>query len=211
MTGKSTDRPADGRSTIDWDALRKRMALAQDELERSFAPSQEQESALLKTRAVALARAAPRELEGEFIDVVEFTMAHERYGVDTKYVREVCRLTQFTSVPCTPAFVLGIVSIRGQVLSLLDLKKFFGLPDKGLADLNRIIVLHSGDIEFGILADALPGVRRIPIVELQSDFATLTGLRKEYLKGVASDGAIVLDALAILSDPGIIVQDREAG
>ena len=144
---------------------------------------------------------------GARIEIVEFTMAHERYGIESRFVREVHPLRELTPLPGTPAFVLGIVNLRGRVVSLVDLKKFFGLPAKGLSDTNHVVLLASPKMEFGILADTMLGVRGLPADELQGDFPTFTGHRKDYLLGVARDGTIVLNAEQILGDPKIVVQD----
>ena len=92
---------------------------------------------------------------------MEFLLAHERYGFETRHVREVCRLNTLTTIPGTPPFVRGIINLRGEILSVIDIRKFFELPDKGLSDLNRVIILNSRTMEFGVLADSIEGVKTI--------------------------------------------------
>jgi purine-binding chemotaxis protein CheW len=111
-------------------------------------------------------------------------------------------------VPCTPAFVLGIINVRGRILSIVDLKKFFDLPEKGLGELNKVIILRSDSMEFGVLADAIVGVRALPLAGLQAAIPTLTGVREEYLKGITKDRVAVLDAGKILADKRIIVDEQ---
>ncbi|MBI2425281.1 MAG: purine-binding chemotaxis protein CheW [Candidatus Hydrogenedentes bacterium] len=171
------------------------------------APAADKAAAILLERAAALSREEEPVPEArEYLEIVEFTMAQEVYGVPAAAVREVYPLREFTPLPGTPRFVLGIVNVRGQVLSLIDLKQFFGLPDRGLAELNRIVVLRSPRMEFGILADTILGVRRLPLCSLQDDPVTLTGIRKKYLLGVSKDGPIVLNAESILDDPELVVR-----
>jgi purine-binding chemotaxis protein CheW len=122
-------------------------------------------------------------------------------------VREIYPLKEFTPIPCTPPFVLGIVNVRGQILSVIDIKKFFDLPEKGLADLNAVIILHSESMEFGILADVIMGVRNIVASELQTSLPTLTGIREEYLKGITKEQTAILDAEKLLSDKSIVVHE----
>jgi purine-binding chemotaxis protein CheW len=163
---------------------------------------------ILKARAKALAREPDRkEQAGAYLQVVEFMVAHERYGIESINIREVCPLRDFTVVPCTPPFVLGIINVRGQIVSVVDLRKFFDLPEKGLTDLNRAIVLHHADMEFAILADLINGVRYVPLSDIQASLPTLTGIRLEYLKGVTTDGMVILDANKILSDKRIVVHE----
>ena len=94
--------------------------------------------------------------------MLEFSLAYERYALETAFVREVYPLKEFTPLPCTPPFVLGIISVRGQILAVIDLKRFFNLPEKGLSDLNKVIILRRGGLEVGLLADAVSGVQAIP-------------------------------------------------
>jgi len=100
-------------------------------------PTPAEKRAILKKRAQVLARAPKREDEaGECLEVVEFLLAYEQYGIESSYIREVYPLKDLTPLPCTPPFVLGIINVRGQILSVIDLKKIFDLPQKGLTELN---------------------------------------------------------------------------
>lgn len=167
---------------------------------------------ILRIRAEELAREiATSELDTERIEVVEFSLAHENYAIELNYIREVYPLKELTPVPLTPPFVLGIINFRGQILSIIDLKQFFDLPDKGLTDSNRIIILHNEEMEFGILADEILGVRFIPTSRIQNNLPTLTGIREEYLKGITKDRVVVLNGEKILTDKKIIVHEEVAG
>ncbi|HET7061417.1 MAG TPA: chemotaxis protein CheW, partial [Nitrosospira sp.] len=111
-------------------------------------------------------------------------------------------------VPCTPAFVRGIVSVRGEILPVIDLKKFFELPEKELSDLSTLIVLHMGEIMFSILADKIVSVRRIVAADIQPPLPTLTGIRKNYVKGITSERLVVLDAAKLLMDESLVVEEQ---
>src|SRR4051794_13858537 len=93
---------------------------------------------ILQARARALAR-RPEEAPaaGEMLEILEFTLASERYAVENRYVLEVAPLKELTPLPCTPPFVRGIVNVRGRILPVFDLKMFFDLPQKGISDLHR--------------------------------------------------------------------------
>jgi purine-binding chemotaxis protein CheW len=164
---------------------------------------------ILRARARALAQppavVAPSET---LLEILEFRLAQERYAVETRHVREVQPLRDLTPLPCTPSFVLGIVNVRGRILPVLDLKRLFELPEKGLTDLHRIILVHGADLEFGLLADVIVGVQTIPADSLQSSLPTLTGVRAEYLKGVTADRLVVLDLARILEHPRIVVHEE---
>jgi purine-binding chemotaxis protein CheW len=162
---------------------------------------------ILRERARTLAR-APEEVEGAkgHLRVVEFMLAHERYALELSYIREVYPLKELTPLPGIPDFVLGIVNVRGQILSIIDIRRFFELPEKGLTNLNQVIILQSDDMEFGILADEILGTRSIPQSAIQTSLPTLTGIRAAYLKGVTGDRVVILDGGKILADEKMIVQ-----
>lgn len=164
---------------------------------------------ILRARAQALARPPARAVVAEtLVELLEFRLAQEKYALEARYVREVCPLKSLTPLPCTPPFVLGIVNVRGRIVPVLDLKKFFDLPEQGLTDLHRIILVQGNDLELGLLADVIVGVRTIPVESLQPSLPTLTGIRAEYLKGVTADRLVVLELASVLTDPKIIVHDE---
>ena len=86
------------------------------------------------------------------IEIITFTLATETYGVESAFVREVYPLKEFTPLPGLPPFIFGIICVRGQILPVVDLKKFFNLPEKGLGEMNKVIILGNGQMEFGIMA-----------------------------------------------------------
>jgi purine-binding chemotaxis protein CheW len=193
---------------VNWDEIRRRLDAAHELSERGWTPSHEESKAILKERAKALAR-EPEAGDGseETIELVEFLLAQEHYGIESAYVREVCPLRHYTPVPCTPTFVLGIINVRGQILSVVDLKKFFDLPEKGLSELNKVIIIHNENMEFGILADRILAVRSIPLEEIRPAPATLSGIGAEYLRGIARERLVVLAAERILADRNIVVHE----
>ncbi len=199
-------------ATVDWRQVKQRMEAAHTAVERVWTPTAEETQRILQVRAQALAREpALAEAADESIEVVEFLLAHERYAIGLLSVREIAPMENLTPLPCTPAFVLGIVNLRGEILSVIDIGKFFDLPEKGLTDLNKIIVLQNGTMVFGILADVITGVRRIPLTGIQPSLPTLTGIREDYLKGVTAERTVVLDASKLLADESIIVKEQVAG
>ncbi|HEY1725341.1 MAG TPA: chemotaxis protein CheW [Steroidobacteraceae bacterium] len=163
---------------------------------------------ILRERAQALARRPQQVQSHETLELLEFRLATERYAVESRFVQEVYPLRDLTPLPGVPPFVLGIVNLRGRILPVFDLKKFFELPEHGLTDLHRIVLVRGNDIELGILADVIVGVRRVAADSLQPSLATLTGIRADYLKGVGDEGLVVLNLDHILSDPRIIVHQE---
>jgi len=195
-------------SGIDWDEVHRRIENARMLLDQKAAPSPEETRSILKQRAMVLAQEPEQAGSAQdFIEILEFRLSQETYGIESAFVREVYPLKDLTPLPCTPSFVLGIINVRGQILSVIDLKKFFNLQEKGLGDLNKVIIIHNESMEFGILADIILGTRSIPLETIQDPPVTVTGIGAEYLKGLTMEHLIILDAKKILEDEKIVVNE----
>lgn len=158
---------------------------------------------VLDARARLLARVPdepPR--AGEVLELVGFVLAGERYGIESRFVREVARLTRFTPVPGTPAFILGVTNLRGEILALFDLRHLLGVVAEGVTDLGRIVVLGENRREFGLLADAASEILRVPGASLAQ---TETAWGRKYVRGVSPEGVVVLSGETLLSDPQLTI------
>ncbi|MBI5656202.1 MAG: purine-binding chemotaxis protein CheW [Geobacter sp.] len=198
----------DRHQTSDWDELRRRLTAAREAISRE--PTRAEKQSILMARAAILAQdPAGEETAADYAEVLEFRLAHELYGIETTYVSATAPLLELTPIPGTPPFLLGLINHRGQILSVIDLKKFFDLPDKGLTDLNKVIVVQNDEMEFGVLADEIAGVRQIRRNEIQPALPTLTGVREEYLLGVSRERTVLLDGRRLLADRSLVINDEE--
>jgi purine-binding chemotaxis protein CheW len=192
-----------------WEDVHRRLLEARLKLDRGIGLSPEDLREKLKQRAQELAH---REIEKDQkeipLEVVEFRLAEETYAVECIHIGEVHPLKTLTPIPGTPAFVLGIITIRGRIVSVVDLKAFFELPSKGLSDLTRVIVLKDHQMEFGILAEEVTGTASIMPGDIQPPLPTLTGIRSQYLKGIAKNRVILLDALKLLADEKMVINQE---
>jgi purine-binding chemotaxis protein CheW len=195
---------------VDWKEVYRRLEITRTTLERGSITTQQERKKVLKARAIALAREPDKKepAVGKHLEIVEFLLANERYGIESSFVREVNPIKTFTPLPGTPRFILGIINVRGKVMSVVDIKKFFDLPEKTLTELNKVIILHHEEMEFGLLADVILGVSQIPLSVIQPSLPTLTGIREEYLKGVTRERLIILDAEKLLKDKKILIREE---
>jgi purine-binding chemotaxis protein CheW len=163
---------------------------------------------ILKMRAVAMAKEPEQtQTTQAMTNIIEFTLAAEYYGIESSFVREVCSLKDFTPLPGVPSFIKGIVNMHGRILAIVDLKKFFNLPEKGLGELNKLIIIHDEQMEFGILADMVNGTKLVNDMDILPVPPTVTGIGEKYLKGVTKDRLIILSAEHLLSDKSIVVNE----
>lgn len=194
---------------IDWsDLLRRQEAAFAAVDERSRDPLREQ--AILEERARRLSLNPDRDGAEGGISCLEFLLGGESYAIELSHIAATLPLTDFTPLFCVPAFVLGITILRGRIVSIVDLRRFFELPAAGLSDLNRVILVGDGNMEFGILADRVIGMRTLQAGSLQPPPDTFTGARQDFLAGVTADRLALLDIAKILTHPSLIVHE-EAG
>ncbi|MDQ7782136.1 MAG: chemotaxis protein CheW [Desulfomonilaceae bacterium] len=171
---------------------------------------EEEKRRILRERARRLARKrdAEEDKDEACLSVIGFRLGEERYAVEVGFVREVYALRDLTPVPCTPRHILGIVNVRGQVVSVTDMKVLFGLPGNGVRDDCRVLILSDEVMEMGILVDEVFGEMRIPMEKIRSQMPAPKSIKQEYLRGVAQDRLVVLDAAALLCDEQIVVHEE---
>lgn len=197
-----------GRSAVDWVALLERQRRLWSEPGENGAGDGEKSREILLARAAELARVPTEEAAGEQLECLEFLLSGERYAIELHYISQALPLADFTPLFCTPPFVLGITNLRGKIISIVDLRRFFELPEPGLCDLNRVMVVGDGRLEFGLLADGIVGVVSVPVRDLLPAPSGLTGVREEFLTGVTADRLAVLDLGRILSDRRMVVHEE---
>jgi len=163
--------------------------------------------AILAERARAAAQPEEETHETALSEILTFRLANQEYAVETRYVREVFTIHEITPVPGAPEFIAGICAARGEIISLVDLARFFSIPEQGLTDLNRVIVLSNGTMTFGILADYITDIGTTPTGDLVPPDPGATPIGARYILGTAEGSRIVLDAAAILADPAMVIFD----
>jgi purine-binding chemotaxis protein CheW len=142
---------------------------------------------------------------GPLTQFVTFILMEEVYGINVMQVQEVLRVTEIAPVPGAPSYVLGIVNLRGNVVTVIDTRKRFGLPSVEVSDNSRIIVIESEKQVVGILVDAVAEV--VELREDEIDAAPNVGTEESsrYIQGVATQEGRLL----ILVDLNKLLTDEE--
>lgn len=167
------------------------------------------EQTILQTRAKKVAGwKADTASGGESMLVVEFQLIPERYCIESSFIAEVLPLKEITPIPGAPAFMIGVMNVRGKIISVVNLKTFFNLKEKGITELNKIIVIRKNLMEFGIVTDAIIGTREVIVNTLSAPPVTISGIGAEYVKGVTPDGLILLDMASIMNSKSLIINQK---
>lgn len=150
----------------------------------------------------------------EEMKVIVFTLAHEEYGIEVDKVRTIERLIPITRVPKTPAFVKGVINLRGVVIPVIDLRGRFGLVESELGENSRIIIVAVNEMEVGFIVDSANDVLDLMSDAIENPPEIVGGVKAKYLSGVAKIGdnrLLILLNLSEVLNRGEIVQLEQLG
>jgi purine-binding chemotaxis protein CheW len=159
---------------------------------------------VLKRRAEQLAKLPGTPDSGAHVEVLVCRIGTERYAIETRHLRAVQWASGITPVPSTPAYVVGIVSVRGEIVTLLDLASMIGLPTF-LGDLDEtypVLLLGVEGLRSGLIVQEVLGVETLNLDALQP---SLSG--REFARGVGPDNTVLLDLETLLNSGRFTVSD----
>jgi purine-binding chemotaxis protein CheW len=139
------------------------------------------------------------------IQLVTFRLQEETYGINVMQVQEVLRVSEIAPVPGAPPYVLGIINLRGNVVTVIDTRSRFNLPAKEIDDASRIVIIECDKQVVGILVDSVAEVVELRVSEIDSAPNVGNEESSRYIQGVASRN----DDLLILVDLNKLLTDQE--
>ena len=145
------------------------------------------------------------DLDEELQRWVTFELDGEIYGISVSEVREVLRYSDIAPVPGSPSFVIGIINLRGNVVTVIDTRSRFGLTPKEVNDETRIIIIDIEDQEVGILVDSVSEVVDLDTNMIEAAPNVGSEETSRYIKGVTS----MEGSLLILVDVSKLLTDEE--
>lgn len=137
------------------------------------------------------------------LQCVTFRLDEETYGINVMQVQEVLRVTEIAPVPGAPDYVMGIINLRGNVVTVIDTRQRLGLETKERDDSTRIVIIEADKLVVGILVDAVAEVVDLQTSEIESPPSVGNDESSKYIQGVATrDGEllILVDLNKLLND-----------
>jgi purine-binding chemotaxis protein CheW len=214
-----SDQERDQKRAFDWDGVHGRIAAVSAALEEMEGAAPELVERIWAQRAAQLARPPAREEEGGQIELALIQLGREVYGIKVQHILEIRPAVRITRVPRVPEWVTGVVNLRGRILSVLDLRRFFGLAPAETKDEDRVtpfldlVVVETPAMEVALLAEDVLEIEPFPTSQMQSVAETIRGVSSEYVRGVVERGTeapmiVVLDLPALLADERLIIQEE---
>lgn len=141
----------------------------------------------------AMATAGPADEDGELStdtrqqdsrQYLAFNLGAEEYALDIKQISEIIKVREFTDIPRAPRFILGIISLRGVVVPVFDLRCRLNLGVSELQSTTRIVVCQHEDVSVGLLVDSINQVVNLVDDDVEPPPGVLSGLDREMVRGL---------------------------
>lgn len=165
-------------------------------------PSDNHSQIILEARATQLSMGTT--ITGEDIHVhsyVKFKLGpQEQYGIPYEYTNEIMHHVAPTHLPYAPSFVAGIINRRGSIISVLDLKQYFGMQSSIYDNNSYIIIVTHKDIVLGILADNIEGSFTYDSSRLDPPLPSQKSLKSEHLLGLHDGKVAIINIVALFTD-----------
>lgn len=121
------------------------------------------------------------------IDIVEFELGHERYALDIQLAREIVEMIPITPIPRAPAYISGVINLRGEITNIMNLNTLLSLPDKEVRENQKIIVLVPeavGGNNIGIIVDDVSSVIQVSDADVDKIGEGFSSEFSSFVKGI---------------------------
>lgn len=117
--------------------------------------------------------------------VIVFQLLDMEYAISVDVVQSIEKVLSITRVPKTPAYVKGVINLRGIVTPIVDLRERFGLISKEMDDSTRIIIVTLDEYDVGLVVDAANDVLDIPVNAIEPQPQVVGSVESDFISGVA--------------------------
>jgi Chemotaxis signal transduction protein len=145
--------------------------------------------------------------------LIVFTLEEQEYGIDISYTKEIVRIPQVTKIPNMPAFMEGVINLRGKLIPVIDLKKKFAFTQLEKSIDNRLLILDLEGTNLGIIVDDVSEVVKIneqTIEKLSAEIATVGGNSVNGIAKIDQRLILLLNALALKNEIIKFSDERES-
>jgi purine-binding chemotaxis protein CheW len=144
-------------------------------------------------------------MSDEALQLVTFRLAQEDFGIDIKKVQEINRMIDITKIPNAPAYVEGVVNLRGKIIPIVSLRTKLGLGEADRDKATRIMVVEIEGRILGFIVDSVSEVLRIQDPKIEAPPSITGSNDSAYIEGVIN----LADRILILLDLNVLFGDRK--
>jgi purine-binding chemotaxis protein CheW len=141
----------------------------------------------------------------ETLQLVTFHLGNEEFGIDIKKVQEINRMIDITKIPNAPAYVEGVVNLRGKIIPIVSLRTKLGLGEADRDKATRIMIVEIEGRILGFIVDSVSEVLRIQDPKIEAPPSITGGSDSAYIEGVIN----LADRILILLDLKVLFGDRK--
>ena len=127
---------------------------------------------------------AQTEIHSDTVELASFYIGEALCGMDILKVQEINKLIEMTRVPQAPEYVLGILNLRGEIVTIVDLGKKLGLKSTGMSDKTRNIIVNSNGEHIGLMVEEISDVIQAEAEKVEAPPANIGGVQGKYFTGV---------------------------
>jgi len=170
-----------------------------------------EERTILRQRAENLRHAAENEEASGLIPLAVIGLNGEYFGLDLEAVREFTDVDKITPIPCCPTHIIGNINLRGEIVTLIDIRSLLNLPSKGAKKGSKAMIIRINDLVAGVTVDEVFDVMYLNPIEIKPVPAAIHSMNDEYLRGTASYGKKIMGILELskILMQGELVVDEE--
>ncbi len=145
--------------------------------------AKEEFNEVLKKRAKSLSKIEDEEKDTEIIMIICFALGDEFYAIEIDYIIEILNNFNITQVPSLPPFIRGVINLRGEIISVTDLKFVFDLGNTNINAETNLIIIKAEGTTTGLLVDYITDIDEIPKDSIEPTLITIEKDKADYIMG----------------------------
>ena len=202
------DDPIAPSSSFDWDSAYARLAKVAARIAEIDNPSAPGLEKLFRERAVKYAASSAVSAESDYIETIAFAVDESRFAAQATDCAVVIPLDEMARLPGVPSFYLGLVTHRGAVFPVIDIRPLLGVRHRHGAEesLRYAILITRGEYAIGLAASEIRGMTKIPVEQIAAS-SPETGPGFHAVSGIGPDSTLIIDIDSLLRDARLTVDD----
>lgn len=154
---------------------------------------------ILRRRAAQLARPLDKPAIPPGKQYVLFEIAKQQFALEINYTDEVFQIKSVLTIPVTPSYIVGIMSIRGMLTTVVDLRHLFDLKEESAMGSDKAIICKNDQFQIAVITDEVLGLEFIADDDIQLASVLLSNIPSNYITGITNNGTIVINGANLIS------------